>query len=327
MRHGELDFDTAIGLKELRKRIASANIPPSRLDKTFNLATWNIREFGRRKRRTPSIHYIAEILSQFDLIAITEVRSDLSDLNRVLEILGPYWDIVVSDFGMDRGGNKERIAYVFDKRMIRFTGLAAEADAPRVPVSEDGRSRLWNTADGWWRAPYMASFEAGSFDFVVIAVHIRWGAGVADRRPALRALGEWVARRSKHPFATDSDFILMGDFNIPSRRSSAYRALIGDDTGLQLPAKLANIKGTNLSQKNTYDQILPNAAGAGQKRFSNAGGVLDFYQGDWRALYPSSSHRPSSKNRFTYELSDHLPLWLQIDTDIVDPHLQKLAGV
>ncbi len=127
---------------------------------------------------------------------------------------------------------------------------------------------------------YMASFEAGSFDFVIIAAHIRWGSGVADRRPALRALGEWVGRRSKHPFATDSDFILIGDFNIPSRRSSAYRALIGDDTGLQLPASLANIKGTNLSQKNTYDQILHNATGDRQKRFSDSGGVLDFYQGN-----------------------------------------------
>ena len=30
----------------------------------------------------------------------------------------------------------------------------------------------------------------------------------------------------KHPFATDGDFILIGDFHIPSRRSSAYKALI-----------------------------------------------------------------------------------------------------
>ncbi len=327
MHYGKLKPHVAEGLIELRKRIDSAQIPPSKLDESLNVATWNIREFGRKKRLDASIVYIAEIINQFDLVALVELRDNLGDLRRVMKVLGQDWDVVFSDFIEDDAGNQERIAFLFDSRMVRFTGLAAEADAPRVPVSRGGRSRSWNTKDGWWRAPYMASFEAGSFDFVVIAAHIRWGSGVADRRPALRALGEWVGRRSKHPFATDSDFILIGDFNIPSRRSSAYKALVGDDTGLQLPAKLANIKGTNLSRKNTYDQILHNATGDGQKRFTDSGGVLDFYRGNWKALYPKPSHRPSSKNRFTYELSDHLPLWLQIDTDIVDPHLQKLAGV
>ena len=70
MFHGNLDMDTAKGLKELRKRISDAPIPPSTLDKSINIATWNIREFGRKKRRRESFHFIAEILNQFDLIAL-----------------------------------------------------------------------------------------------------------------------------------------------------------------------------------------------------------------------------------------------------------------
>jgi endonuclease/exonuclease/phosphatase family metal-dependent hydrolase len=326
VHYGNLKPYVAEGLIQLRKRIDKAKIPSSKLDESLNVATWNIREFGRTPRLEASIVYIAEIINQFDLVALVELRDNLGDLRRVMKVLGRSWDVVFSDFIEDDGGNQERIAFLYDKRMVRFTGLAAEADAPRVPESQEGRSRIWNTRDGWWRAPYMASFEAGSFDFVVIAAHIRWGSGVRDRTPALRALGEWVGRRAKHPFATDSDFILIGDFNIPSRRSSAYKALIGTDTGLQLPTKLANVKGTNLSQKNTYDQILHNATGEGQKRFTNSGGVLDFYEGDWKSLYPNASHRPRNRDRFTYELSDHLPLWIQIDTEIVDEHLRSLAG-
>jgi hypothetical protein len=170
----------------------------------------------------------------------------------------------------------------------------------------------------------MASFEAGSSDFVVIAAHIRWGSRVSDRTPALRALGDWIGGRAAHPFATDSDFIVMGDFNIPSRASSAYTALVRDDTGPQLPGGLLGVRGTNLSRKNTYDQILHNATDP--TRFEiGGGGVLDFYHNDWKALYPDDSHSPTSRNKFTYELSDHLPLWLQINTHIVDPHLQTLA--
>ena len=86
MFHGKLSPDIARGIRVLRERIENANIPPSILDETLNLATWNIREFGRlrrrRRRSQAAIHYIAEILSQFDLIVITEVRDDLTDLSR-----------------------------------------------------------------------------------------------------------------------------------------------------------------------------------------------------------------------------------------------------
>ena len=125
MHHGNISMQIAKGLKELRKRIDAANIPPSRLDETLNVATWNVREFGRKRRKKAAIHLIAEIMGQFDLIALTELRDDISDLVRVLEILGPYWKVVYSDFNSDMAGNRERIAYVYDKRAVTFTGLAA----------------------------------------------------------------------------------------------------------------------------------------------------------------------------------------------------------
>jgi hypothetical protein len=40
--------------------------------------------------------------------------------------------------------------------------------------------------------------------------------------------------------------------------------------------------------------------------------VLDFYSADHRPLFPS---KKLTKTEFTYELSDHLPLWIQINTD------------
>ena len=104
-------------------------MPHSILDETLNLATWNIREFGRRERREQSLHYIAEVIGRFDLVALTEVRRDLSELLRVMEILPPFWDFVVSDYGGDRAANKERVAYVFDKRVVQFTGPAAKEES------------------------------------------------------------------------------------------------------------------------------------------------------------------------------------------------------
>ena len=73
MHHGDVSPEIAAGLLALKKRIAAAKIPPSQLDQTINVAVWNIREFGKKRRTLPAIHYIAEILGQFDLI----IGSDL----------------------------------------------------------------------------------------------------------------------------------------------------------------------------------------------------------------------------------------------------------
>lgn len=92
----------AKGIKELRSRIEESEIPSSKLDETINIATWNIREFGRKRRKKLSLHLIAEVLNQFDLISVVELRDDLADLQEVLEILGPYWRVVYSDYNTDR---------------------------------------------------------------------------------------------------------------------------------------------------------------------------------------------------------------------------------
>lgn len=80
--------EIAAGLLALKNRIEAAKIPPSKVDETINLAVWNIREFGKVRRTEPAIHYIAEILGQFDLIAIVELRDNLEDLSRVPCFLG-----------------------------------------------------------------------------------------------------------------------------------------------------------------------------------------------------------------------------------------------
>lgn len=313
MNHGDISPEIARGLKELRKRIEAAKIPSSKLDETLNLATWNIREFGKTPRLKASLHYIAEILGQFDLIAVVEVRDNLSELAEVLRILGPYWRAVFSDYITDAGGNRERIAYVYDKRAAVFTGLAAEADPPRKKT----KSGEYLPAISWWRSPYLASFRAGSFDFVLITAHIRWGSGDEARLAPLKLLAEWIDRRAKEKYTDDKDIILMGDFNIPAVGDPLYRAITGK--GLQMPEPLLGLHGTNLAEDKRYDQILHYPVFT--QSFTNAGGALDFYAGDHKALFPGVK---MSKAEFTYQLSDHLPLWVQLNVDVEGERIDQI---
>ena len=176
MHHGDVSPDIAAGLLALKKRIKAANIPPSQLDQTINVAVWNIREFGKKRRSAAAIHYIAEILGQFDLIALVELRDKLEDYGRVCEILGRSWDLVYSDWMKDPGGNRERVGFLFDRRAVTFNGLAAEVDPPRIKKGTEYLSQ-----NSFWRAPYMCSFRAGNFDFIVLATHARWGDSLDGR--------------------------------------------------------------------------------------------------------------------------------------------------
>lgn len=315
MIHGNVTKAIAKGLLALQQRIAAAKIPPSKLDETLNIATWNIREFGKKRRSEAAVHYLAEGLGQFDLVGVVELREDLTDLGRVLAILGPYWRAVYSDMIPDPGGNRERVAYLYDKRAVAFNGLAAEAQPPRTKSGTEYFARI-----SWWRSPYLASFRAGNFDFVVFTAHARWGDSNAARVAELASIADWIEERRQEKSVEDKDLIVMGDFNIPARGDAFFKAITKH--GLQIPkALLGEAHGSNLEQDKRYDQILHYPIYP--DNFTNAGGALDFFVDEThiQELFPGRM----TKEKFTYRMSDHLQLWLQINTDITGQKLEQIV--
>ncbi len=321
MHHGKVSPQLAKGLLALKKRINAAKIPPSKLDETINVAIWNIREFGKKPRTEAAIHYIAEILGLFDLVALVELRDALADLGKVLPILGPSWHVVYSDWIDDSGGNDERTAFLYDARAVTFNGLAAEVDAPRKKSATE-----YLATQSFWRAPYLCSFRAGNFDFLALATHTRWGDSLKGRQAELQMLADWIDVRMKSKAVEDKDLIVMGDFNIPKIKDRLFNALTS--RGLRIPQVLANLKagdqaigGSNLGKDARYDQILhlPTL----DARFSDKGGTLDFFIDDAhiKELFPTENF---TRDEFSFQLSDHFPVWVQIKTDIEGQRLNQI---
>jgi len=321
MHHGPVSPEIAAGLLALKNRIDAAKIPSSKLDETVNIAVWNIREFGRVARTRAALHYIAEIIGQFDLVAIVELRNDLSDLSEVMRYLGDSWKVVFSDWSDDSGGNDERTAFLFDRRAVTHNGLAAEIDAPRVKKGNE-----WVTEGSFWRAPYLCSFRAGNFDFLALAMHARWGDSLEARRDELQRLSNWIERRFQSKYVEDHDLLVFGDFNTPNLTDEIFAALVS--CGLKVPEPLVNLKdgnrvigGSNLGKNARYDQILHRPTIP--ENFTNDGGALDFYIDDAyiEELFPGKNY---TRQKFTYQMSDHFPIWIQIKTDIETFRLNQL---
>lgn len=121
----------------------------------------------------------------------------------------------------------------------------------------------------------------------------------------LREFANWVKLKSEHKHLEDKDIIVTGDFNLETK--PMFDALYSK--GLEIPSGLKKSEfGTNLAKDKRYDQILH--LSRYPDSFMNKGGFLDFYTGGTEVLFPGME-----KEAFTYQLSDHLPLWVQIDTD------------
>lgn len=327
-----------LDLRETLEDPQSLNFVPAKSETQLLLATWNIKDFGGTERYDESLWYIAEVLSRFDLIAIQEVKQSLRDLEIVTQLLGPWWKYLVSDVTAGDAGNEERLAYLFDHRRVRFSGLAGEIVLPPI---EDEEGNPY-PARQLVRTPYMAGFRAGWFSFIISTVHLIWGEEVEDFAPRVEEIEQvtdfLVNRRSEHG-AWSRNMILLGDFNMFDREGVAAQAL--RNSGFSIPHGREDLRATNVGQQaRFYDQIAFLLEDSECMNPTSLG-VVDFFDAvysdekfeDYRnGLRTSSGEVPA--NPWSYyrqywrrsEMSDHLLLWVQLPTDFSNAHLAALAA-
>jgi hypothetical protein len=144
---------TAARLLNLRTALEQ-EIPKRNIGGTLLLATWNIREFDSPSygdRKDEPLYYIAEIIDHFDLVAVQEVRDNLDALERLMDFLGSWWKYVLTDVTEGDPGNRERMAFLYDSRKVRFGGLAGEVVIPVVKtrgnkILEPAKHRTWSVS-------------------------------------------------------------------------------------------------------------------------------------------------------------------------------------
>lgn len=333
------------GLQRLRAQL-DAEMAGRTLDKTLRLATWNIREFDSPAygpRVSDAYYFIAEIMSRFDLVAVQEVRRDLGALRTLMKHLGWQWRYLVTDTTEGDPGNDERLAFLYDTRKVRFTGLAGELVMPDLREPDGTVVKV----DQLVRTPFTAGFQASWVELQLATVHILYGDSAPNdpaRIAEIGALARFLADRSRDPDSASPNLVLLGDFNIFDRTDATMTALT--DAGWTVPAPIRGLPaGSNVARDKFYDQIavLPVA-----NRFQPAGpaGVFDFYKSVFRTedreAYVAdmgAAYRKNSKGQprteagkakyyktywRTFQMSDHLPMWIDVKIDYAQEYLEGL---
>lgn len=314
------------GLVRLRAQL-DADVPPRSLEKSFLIATWNLREFGGKKhggRLLDSMYFIAEVISRFDLVAIQEVRSDLRALRDLMRLLGKWWDYLVTDVTYGASGNGERMAFLFDKRTVRFDNMAGEVVLPGSPDAPPLQIA---------RTPFVCSFRSSWTRFDICSAHMYWGTSSATdprRLAEISALAELLAKEVAGEVGDPlgRNIVLLGDFNIFNRKTDKTMQAL-EEAGFQMPAKLRATK-TNALGNREYDQIAYLARHA-HFEMRDKGGVFDVYKSVFRASDAAAyaTERAGKGSSFadwrSYQISDHLPLWVELRNDFSAEYLEELA--
>src|SRR5829696_188310 len=323
---------TAARLLTLREAL-EREIPQRNIGGTLLLATWNIREFDSPTygdRKDEPLYYIAEIIDHFDLVAIQEVRDNLKALERLMDLLGSWWKYVLTDVTEGAPGNRERMAFLYDSRKVRFGGLAGEVVIP--PLQEDGKTL--KPAKQLARTPFITGFEIDWFRCTICTTHILYGEDDPEdpeRLEEIRVLARFLADRTKEEFAWAKNMILLGDFNISDTSDQTMRAIL--DAGFTIPEAL-QAHPSQAPKARHYDQIAFIAPELENRLELSEAGIFNYYQYVYRredeALYvedmgeaylrkaDGTPRTETVRTRYystywsTHQMSDHLPMWVQL---------------
>ncbi|WP_433570210.1 endonuclease/exonuclease/phosphatase family protein [Streptomyces sp. CA-251247] len=291
-------------------------VEPKGAGSNLRVATWNLRAFSgltkawttpegaSPKRNFTDVRVIASVVSRFDVVAVQEVRGDLRGLRYLLRALGEDWAFVLTDVTEGRAGNNERLAFLFDTRRVKLSGLACELV---VPLEQEAGVPAGDLDRQFARTPYAVSFLSQGQTFTLVTLHVLFGEKAADRVPELRAIAEWLAGWAEREFGWDHNLIALGDFNIDRAGDPLFEAFTS--TGLVPAPELEGLPRTIFDDpgaEHFYDQIAWFTHGQERRPVL----TLDAVGGGHVDFVPELRGN-GTLNDLSWHISDHYPLWVE----------------
>ncbi len=273
------DLGSLTGTSQTSSSHEEIDIGASREPNTIRVCSFNIQVFGTSKAGKPQVmDILANIVRQFDIVAIQEVRSRdqtiMPRFVRQINSAGVQYEYVLGP-RLGRTSSKEQYVYIFDTRTI-------EVDRSSVYTMSDPYDRMH-------REPLVALFRTRAakpeeaFTFKLVNVHT----DPDEVKEEMNALDD-VYRAVLNDGDGEDDVILLGDFN--TSEDKLYQ--VGEIS--EITTALQDVT-TNTKRTKSYDNLIFSSRHTSE--FLGRSGVLDIV----RAFNVSSETAE--------QVSDHLPVW------------------
>jgi len=246
---------------------------------TIKIASFNIQVFGQSKaNKNDVMDTIANILKQYDIIAIQEVR-DVSGtaIKKLMAGLGVQYHYIIGP-RLGRTSSKEQYVYIF-KNDIKLMGRPYTYDDP---------------LDFFHREPFIAYFKKDKFDFILINIHVDPDEATEEIYELLNVV---IETREK---TGEQDIIILGDLNADCNYFDENKKGGLDEENYLWVIK--DWQDTNLSKTScTYDRIIITKE-ATENDFTGVCGV-DYFDMKYSMPYKKAKR-----------ISDHYPVWAEFHT-------------
>lgn len=256
-------------------------LPITRQGDTIRVASFNIQVFGEHKAAKPEVmNILAQVLRNFDVVAIQEVRSKGQDvlphLLRLINAEGAQYDYVIGP-RLGRTDSKEQYAFIFNAASV-------EIDRESIYTVNDPDDLLQ-------REPLVAGFrvrgppQGEAFTFTLIDIHTEPDTAQQE----CNALAS-VYRAVRNDGRGEDDIILLGDLNSDDHHFGELGRI--PYITWAISGMPTNTRGTHL-----YDNIIFDSRATTE--FTGHSGVLDLLR----------------QYNLTMEqalvVSDHMPIWAE----------------
>ncbi len=252
---GGVTVDCAAGFHHYASTVETRDPAPG---ETLRVANFNVYHLGDDQGRYKSYDVVADMMNQWDVVSAVELMTPNGDAIRhngvvrkqrelgqesdevrirlpgYLQLLrelmrkDPSWSLVMTPIPLQEPGasHAELTGFYYRKSRVALDGTALCEDFACVASVE-----ALQEANGLdeepliARRPFAAGFRAGTFDFSLVGVHVRFRApeGVpapfegVDRLSSFRLLetqlvANWIGHRLER--SADKDVLFVGDFNL-----------------------------------------------------------------------------------------------------------------
>ena len=210
---------------------------PIRRNDSVVIGSFNALKLGKDGDNKKRWNFLKRFASRYDLLAIQEVMDDLSGIRRLKKMLGPSFELIVSDTtGAIPGalGLRERLTFLYRPERIELKELTSDITYDRSVVistlkqdieiwkkffkdfDDTNKQRELQGKDKlglsdvehprfltFIRTPHCASFSikgrsgANPVNFLAVNAHLLYGQSKEERTREFFALLEWLVRRAK----------------------------------------------------------------------------------------------------------------------------------
>ncbi len=244
------------------------------------IASFNIQVFGESKMAKPRVAaLLAEIVRQFDIVAVQEIRSKQNILPQFVDMVnatGRHYDYVIGP-RLGRTSSKEQYAFIFDTASI-------EIDRTALYTVNDPDDLLHREPlVGWFRVRGPAPEEA--FTFSLVNIHT----DPDETATELDALAD-VFRVVRDDGRGEDDVIILGDLNVDDRNLGRLGQI--SNITWAITGVATNTRGTKLYDNLVFSQL-----------------ATAEYTGRWGVFDMIRQFNLTTEEAL--EVSDHMPVWAE----------------